>query len=260
MSSWTTPPGSGARARPRTPAARACSAPSGPTSSQRKRVTCVRRRGRRNVRARNAAGQVPAGVEAVDVAGREVRARAVERAAAGARTPPAAAVVGVEEHEELAAGARATPALRAAPRPPLLLADEPEARVAPRRTRAAIAAAPSGEPSSTMRDLEVGERLRAQRREALVEVGLDAVDRHDDADPRHRPYRGGPRGARRAQPPRPRLAPPAAARRAGDRAAPGRAARRAPAPARRGARPRSRARSGSCSPTPMRWAAPCARR
>ena len=100
-------------------------------------------------------------------------------------SPPAARDAGVARGAEPAVG----------------LAHEHEARVLlrdPRRDRRGAV----GRAVVDHHDLEVGERLRAQRREALLQVGLDAVDRHDDADPRHRPYRGRPRGPRRPQPPR----------------------------------------------------------
>ena len=198
-------------------------------------------------------------VEAVDVPRREVRPRAVERRHEVRDRLARQPVVGVDEHEQLAARPRHAGVARG-PEARVLLAHEHEPRDPPRRTLAAIAARRVGRAVVDHHDLEVGERLRAQRREALRQVGLDAVDRHDDADPRHRPYRGRPRGARRSQPPRPRLPPPAPPRGPGDRRC---TARRSPRPA--GSRPRgpaaaTRARSGSSSTTPTRWAAPSARR
>ena len=102
-------------------------------------------------------------------------------------------VVGVGEREQLAGGGGDAGVARVA-----------EARVglADRRKRgsrsakrSAISALASVEPSSTMTISRSDDGLRGQRPQAVREVRLDVVDRHDDADPRHAPMLGsnGPR-------------------------------------------------------------------
>ena len=199
-------------------------------SSQRKRVTCVRRRGRENVRLRKAAGRWP------ELSKRwmfPVAKSDPVRSSDATRWATASGGTRSSESTNMSSSppARATPALRAAPSPAFSCRTSTN-RGSSSATLAAIAAERVGRAVVDHHHLEIGERLRAQRREALRQVGLDAVDRHDDADPRHRPYRGRPRGASRSQPPRPRLPPPAPPRGPGDRAAPRGAGRGPPAPAR----------------------------
>jgi hypothetical protein len=120
--------------------------------------------------------------QAVDVAGREVRAGLVERAdeqLVGARRDD---VVGVHEGDELAAGVLDAGVARGA-QAAVLLAYDPEARVARGELlgerRAGVGRAVVDEDR-----LEVAVGLPGERVQAGRQVALDVVDGDDDADPR----------------------------------------------------------------------------
>jgi hypothetical protein len=121
--------------------------------------------------------------EAVEVPGREVRARAHERAQQQLERVGRQPVVAVHEREELA-GRRLQAAVAGVAEAVVRLADQPQPRIALGMAcgdrRAAVGGAVVDH-----HDLEVAEALRAQREQAVVEVALDVVDRDDDADPRH---------------------------------------------------------------------------
>jgi hypothetical protein len=125
----------------------------------------------------------PAAREALHVAGGEVRARPRERPREPLEGIERQPVVAVHEREELAAG-RLHARVARVPEAAVGLPHEPQARVALGMAlgdrRAAV-----GRPVVDDDDLEVAERLPRQRPQAVVEIGLDVVDRHDDADERH---------------------------------------------------------------------------
>jgi hypothetical protein len=136
----------------------------------------VRSRVRRNAAATNAACSSP-------VAGREVRARALEGADQPLVRVERQHVVAVEEGEVLAPGGIGARVARAA-QPAVRLPHDAEARVGVREPlgdrRAVI-----GRPVVDEHGLEVTEGLAGERPQALVEVVLDVVDRDYDAELRH---------------------------------------------------------------------------
>ncbi len=117
-------------------------------SSQRNRVTCVRRRGRENARLRKAAGHCP--VESKRWMLPVAKSEPV-RSSEAARCSIASGGSRSSESTNMSSSplARATPALRAAPSPAFAWRTSTN-RGSSSATRAAIAAEPSGEPSSTI--------------------------------------------------------------------------------------------------------------
>ncbi len=121
--------------------------------------------------------------EAVDVPGGEVRAGALERAEQQLERVGRQLVVAVHERE-VVAGRGLDAGVAGVAEAVVGLAHEPQPRVA-LGVALGDRRAPVGGAVVDHHHLEVADGLAGQRQQAFVEIRLDVVDRHDDADPRH---------------------------------------------------------------------------